>query len=75
MKIGLILILGVAGLLLLGPVGLICGVIIGSAASIVGAQGSGNNIGNTPKPDNQLLDSAMRKIKAEAEARRAARKD
>lgn len=75
MKIGLILVLGIAGLFLLGPVGLVCGVIIGSAASIVGANGGGNSAGNAPKPDNQLLDSAMRKIKAEADARRAARKD
>lgn len=74
MKIGLILFLGIVGFLLLGPVGMICGVVIGATASINSAIGSANKDSNKPKPDNPDLQSAMRKIREEGEARRAAKR-
>lgn len=71
MKIGLIVVLGLAGLLTFGPIGMICGVLIGCTASIVGGQS-----GPAPTASNDpLLDSAMRKIKAEGDARRARNND
>lgn len=71
MKIGLIIVLGLAGLFAFGPIGMICGVLIGCTASIIGANSG------PPKPasNDPLLDSAMRKIKAEGDARRARNKD
>ena len=69
MKVGLIIVLGASGLFLFGPIGLIVGVVIGCTSSIVGA----NKGPGSPAPHDPLLDSAMRKIKAEGDARRAAR--
>ena len=71
MKIGLIIVLGLAGLLTFGPIGMICGVLIGCTASIIGA----NSAAPKPASNDPLLDSAMRKIKAEGDARRARNKD
>lgn len=71
MKVGLIIVLGLLGLFLLGPIGLICGILIGCTASIVGS----NSASAPPvKSNDPLLDSAMRKIREEGEARRAARR-